>query len=110
MTDKIGPDGLTDKERLFRNTLEGVAGIARTLGTYSPSDDAALMIVRALAAERLAHAQTRAERDRLRAALEGWTRRYGSALCPGPGDADTFGDGVRAAKAQVRAILGEVKP
>lgn len=52
----------------------------------------------------------RAERDaalaacaEMRAALEHWTHVYGAALCP-PGP-DTYGEGMRDAKDQVRAIL-----
>jgi hypothetical protein len=48
------------------------------------------------------------ERDAARELLslvEGWTLDHGACLSPGPGYADSFGDGKRAAKKQVRAIL-----
>lgn len=38
-------------------------------------------------------------------ALEQWTHEYGAALCPGGGYADSHGDGMRHAKAQVERIL-----
>lgn len=37
-------------------------------------------------------------------AIAEWTHEYGRNLCPGA-RADTYGEGIRAAKAQVRAIL-----
>ncbi len=37
--------------------------------------------------------------------LREWTDRYGAELCPGPGRADTYGEGVRASKDQVRRLL-----
>lgn len=43
--------------------------------------------------------------ERLRATLSDWCVQYGSALCPTAGSADSFGDGMRAAKDQVRRIL-----
>lgn len=52
-------------------------------------------------------ATLRAEIARLReevTKIGEWTHRYGSSLCPG-GYADTFGDGMRAAKEQVGRIL-----
>lgn len=43
-----------------------------------------------------------------------WSHKYGAALVPGAGVADTYGEGVRACKDQVRAILrgpdAEVRP
>ena len=33
-----------------------------------------------------------------------WTTEYGKALCPGD-NADTFGEGIHAAKEQVRRLL-----
>lgn len=37
------------------------------------------------------------------AAIDEWSHEHGAALCPtGP---DTFGEGMRAAKAQIRRIL-----
>lgn len=40
--------------------------------------------------------------------LEVWSDTYGQALAPHGGSADTYGDGVRACKAQVKAILAEL--
>lgn len=58
-------------------------------------------------------AATEAEVERLRAAvakIDSWTHEYGAALCPhGP---DTYGEGMRVAKAEVRRLLaaaGEVQ-
>lgn len=62
-------------------------------------------------AEVLAHpavAALVAERGRLRAtviALEAWSHVYGAALCPPPGRADSYGDGVRDCKAAVLDII-----
>ena len=50
-----------------------------------------------------------AECERLRAAVSRirvWADTYGHALVPCAGAADTYGDGVRACKGQVKAILG----
>ena len=41
----------------------------------------------------------------LRCRVREWTQEYGAALCPGWGVGDTYGEGMRAAKDQVRAIL-----
>lgn len=49
-----------------------------------------------------------ADMEAARAALariEAWSKLYGSTLCPGPGSADTFGDGMRAAKRQIASLL-----
>lgn len=46
-----------------------------------------------------------AESERNRSAIEEWAHRYGEALCPRSGDADSFGDGMRAAKQQVLTLL-----
>jgi len=43
--------------------------------------------------------------EKNRSAIEEWAHRYGEALCPRIGDADSFGDGMRAAKQQVLTIL-----
>lgn len=50
-----------------------------------------------------------AERDESLARLREWTLTYGAALCPTAGSADTFGDGMRAAKQQVSAIVAHGK-
>lgn len=50
------------------------------------------------------------ENGSLRAVLglvETWTHEHAAALCPTPGSADTFGDGMRKAKRQVGNILGK---
>lgn len=39
------------------------------------------------------------------AKLQSWAHTYGKELCPGFGDADSFGDGMRAAKQQIQHIL-----
>ena len=46
-----------------------------------------------------------AESERNRSAIGEWAHRYGEALCPRSGDADSFGDGMRAAKQQVLTLL-----
>lgn len=46
----------------------------------------------------------RAERAATRARLEEWTHQHGAALVPS-GCADTFGEGMRKAKEQIRALL-----
>lgn len=38
-----------------------------------------------------------------------WTHAHGAALCLTAGSADTFGDGMRAAKKQVAALAREAK-
>ena len=38
-------------------------------------------------------------------AVRQWTREYGASLSPASGSADTYGDGMRAAKDQVCAML-----
>lgn len=50
------------------------------------------------------HLQLAEARETL-ARLGAWADTYGAALVPHGGAADTFGDGVRACKAQVKAIL-----
>lgn len=45
------------------------------------------------------------EEGKLRELLNAWCVAYGKALCPPPGSTDSFGDGMRAAKDQVRALL-----
>jgi hypothetical protein len=50
----------------------------------------------------------RAENERLRAVVgrvRYWTHLHGVALCPAIGDADSFGDGMRAAKKEVARLL-----
>lgn len=69
MSDAIGPDGLTHKERVFRNTIDGMARVAQAIGAESPFDAAAHAIVEALAAERLAHAETRARAESMHVTL-----------------------------------------
>jgi hypothetical protein len=46
-----------------------------------------------------------AHQERVLSLLTEWSDTYGKDLCPGAGDADTFGDGMRAAKKQVKGIL-----
>lgn len=41
----------------------------------------------------------------MRATLSNWCVQFGAALCPTAGSADSFGDGMRAAKEQVSRIL-----
>ena len=41
----------------------------------------------------------------LRATIETWTHQYGAALCPPAGVANTYGEGIRAAKTQIEHIL-----
>ena len=43
--------------------------------------------------------------DAMRATLSNWCVQFGAALCPTAGSADSFGDGMRAAKKQVSRIL-----
>lgn len=56
-------------------------------------------------------AQLAVEQDKRRAAdavlaeIGGWCITHGAVLKPGGGDADTFGDGMRAAKDQIRRVL-----
>ena len=92
-----GPDGLTDEERHWRahNQRE-----ASNVGTAAWYFDFALM---KLGRERLAHAETRAERDRLRAAL-GKIAAIENRIVGGDWDE------IEEAREIVRALLGEVKP
>lgn len=53
------------------------------------------------------HLQLAEARETL-ARLGAWADTYGAALVPHGGAADTFGDGVRACKAQVKTILSEL--
>jgi hypothetical protein len=108
MSTTIGKDGLTDEERRMRASWvsESDAGLSE-----------ALLILNDLAAERLAHAETRAraekaeaERDRLRAALLVMVTRC--CLCLGTGKVNGFYFGPLSCDAciEARALLGEVKP
>lgn len=57
--------------------------------------------------ERAMDAESRlAAANALLARIGVWADTYGSALKPGAGMADSFGDGVRACKGQVKAMLG----
>lgn len=87
MSNVIGPDGLMDEERAWRDdaAYRWFPGIVATFDK--------------LAAERLAHAETRAERDRLRAGLE---RHVCQHVECNPRETHAGCD--------ARALLGEVKP
>lgn len=41
------------------------------------------------------------------ARINEWADTYGAALSPSAGSADTFGDGIRAAKKQIKALLSD---
>jgi hypothetical protein len=94
MTTTIGPDGLTDEERAWRDDP--------AFRWMEPSE-----AVGRLAAERLAHAETRAARDRLREVLADPVTHIDSngncVVCRVPSDRHADG-------CIVRALLGEVKP
>lgn len=99
MSDTIGPDGLTDEER-------GLRDYYREAGSRAASTAHGALAT--LAVERLAHAETRAERDRLRVVL--W--EIIPIAFPSTGGADGCGT-VGGYKADVltraRALLGEAK-
>lgn len=116
MTDKIGPDGLTDEERGVRARLS-----SDFLEWWT--SNYATKVLDTLAAERLAHAQTQAEQDKLRARLESVLSLVGENGCDcecdhGYDDHVVGCDGgdacVRCLACRVesaaRALLGEVKP
>lgn len=50
---------------------------------------------------------SRSKIDVVLSRLQDWTQEYGAALCPGH-HADSFGDGMREAKRQVRQILNSL--
>ena len=92
MSDTIGPDGLTDEERLV---------VLAEPDHNCPCWSCCASLFRTrLAAERLAHAETRAERDRLWSALE-------EVVCA----TEAADDGAAyRALTEARALLGEVRP
>lgn len=61
--------------------------------------------IRALLAEHASLERELAELREAAARIAQWTHEHGKALCPTAGSSDTFGDGMRAAKQQVRALL-----
>ena len=55
-------------------------------------------------------AELRIQRDELVARLLDWCRQGGRNLCPTPGSADTFGDGIRQAQRVVRNLIAAEQP
>lgn len=91
---------LTDQLKRCEARCAGLAAELESVTAAMKQSDAANV---ALAAQIESARADRAAADRKLALLSEWTRTYGAALQPT--GADTFGEGMRAAKSQVSSIL-----
>ena len=98
---------MLDLEAIKKRHLVPERGPGRTYYEGHIEVDLAACVeeIERLRAERAAVRDSVDASDLNRIAIEEWAHRYGGALSPRAGDADSFGDGMRAAKQQVLTPL-----
>ena len=98
----------TDDERLAVAREALGAEYVDEQGGYSALDGGERLLIDALVLAHRRVAELERERDEAQekvARVAQWTYEHGAALCPRAGCADTFGDGMRAAKCEVGLML-----